>query len=29
LILGGEEEVSLTEVEAQLRSDSSEGEPLV
>jgi DNA-binding NtrC family response regulator len=29
LILGGEEEISLAEVEAQLASDSREGEPLV
>jgi DNA-binding NtrC family response regulator len=29
LILGGEEEISLVEVEAQLTSDSPEGEPLV
>jgi two-component system, NtrC family, nitrogen regulation response regulator NtrX len=29
LILGGEEEISLAEVEAQLANDASEGEPLV
>jgi DNA-binding NtrC family response regulator len=29
LILGGEEEISLTEVEAQLATDAPEGEPLV
>jgi DNA-binding NtrC family response regulator len=29
LILGGNEEISLAEVEAQLKSDTSEGEPLV
>ncbi len=29
LILGGEEEISLVEVEAQLATDSPEGEPLV
>jgi DNA-binding NtrC family response regulator len=29
LILGGDEEISLAEVEAQLSSDSREGEPLV
>ena len=29
LIMGGEEEISLAEVEAQLTSDSPEGEPLV